>query len=108
MYFAGNDKPTLRLLNKYVRDKVAPHWQDFGTQLLENECNEQLDIIEKNHPGDVQRCCTEMFKYWLRVDTDATWNKLTDALEVIGQKVLAKNVKDIVKGSYVCNYIYSW
>ena len=87
----------MKLLNKYVRDKVAPRWYDFGVELLENEYIEQLDIIEKNHRGDVQRCCSEMFKYWLQIDTEATWNKLTDSLEVIGKKVLAKKVNNIVK-----------
>ena len=99
--YTGNDKPTLKLLNKYVRDKVAPCWYDFGVELLENEYIEQLDIIEKNHPGDVQRCCSEMFKYWLQIDTEATWNKLTDSLVVIGKKVLAKKVKNVVKGMLI-------
>ena len=96
-----DDKPTLKLLNKYVRDEVAPHWYAFGVQLLQNEYMKQLDIIEKNHPRDVQRCCTEMFKYWLQIDTEATWNKLTDSLEVIGKKELAKKVKNVGKGTYV-------
>ena len=99
--YPGTDKPTLKLLNKHYRDKVAPHWYDFGIQLLENECVDKLHIIEKNHPGDVERCCTEMFIYWLQVDTEASWNKIADALEVIGQSVLAKKIKDVTKGSYV-------
>ena len=99
--YTGNDKPTLKLLSKYVRDKVAPRWYDFGVELLENEYIEQLDIIEKNHPGDPQRCCSEMFKYWLQIDTEATWNKLTDSLVVIGKKVLAKKVKNVVKSMLI-------
>ena len=97
----GTDKPTLKLLIKYFRDKVAPHWYDFGIQLLENECVDKLNIIKKNHPGDVERCCTEMFEYWLKIDTEASWNKVVDALEGIGQNVAAKKIKDVSKGSYV-------
>ena len=96
----GMDKPTLKLLNLYVRDHIAPQWYDFGIQLLENEYVTHLDVIEKNHHGDTERCCTEMFKYWLSVDTEATWNKLTEALEGIGKKVLAKDIKGIVKGVF--------
>ena len=91
----------MKLLNNCIRDKVAKHWYDFGIQLLDNECIEQLDIIEMNYCGDAQRCCTEMFKYWLQIDPEATWNKLADASENIGLKVLAKKIKESVKGSYV-------
>ena len=94
----------MKLLNKYVRDKVASHWYDFGVELLENEYIEQLDIIEKNHPGDVQTCCREMLKYWLQIDTEATWNTLTDSLEGIGKKALAKKVKDAVKSMLIFKY----
>ena len=94
----------MKLLNKYVRDKVASHWYYFGLELLEDEYIEQLDIIEKNHPGDVQRCCIEMFKYWLQIDTEATWIKLTDSLEVIGKKVLAEKVKDVLKSMLIFKY----
>ena len=52
----------------------------FGRQLLEDEYIDKLDEIEKNHPDDIKRCCAEMFKYWLEVDSEANWNKLTDAL----------------------------
>ena len=91
----------MRLLSIHVRDSVAPSWYDFGVELLKNEHIERLDIIEKNHPGDVQRCCSEMFKYWLQIDTEATWNKLTDSLEGIGKTVLAKKVKNVVKSMLI-------
>ena len=107
--YTGTDKPTLRLLIKYCRDKVAPHWYDFGIWLLENECVDKLNIIEKHHPGDVERCCTEMFNYWLKIDNEASWNKIVDALEGIGQDVAAKKIKDLTKGSYVkfIKYVYN-
>ena len=97
--YTGTDKPTLKLLIKYCRDKVAPQWYDFGMQLLENEYVDKLNIIEKNHPGDVERCCTEMFKCWLKIDTEASWNKIEDALEGIGLHVAAKRIRDVTKGS---------
>ena len=89
------------MLNKYVRDTVAPCWYDFGVELLQNEYIDQLNIIEKNHPGDVQKCCTEMFKYWLQIDTEATWNKLIDALKEIRKNELAKKVENVIEGSYI-------
>ena len=53
-----------------------------------------------------------MFKYWLEVDSEANWNKLTDALKQTGQRSLAKKVKDVLQGIIIINmqlctvYIY--
>lgn len=96
--YIGTDKPTLKKLNSLIRDKVASHWYDLGIQLLEDEYIDKLDVIEKNHPGDVDRCCTEMFKYWLKVDPEADWDKLTDALKEINENSLAAKVKKVLKG----------
>ena len=97
--YLGTDKPSIKLLHKYVRDRVAPQWRDLGIQLMEQESVDMLAIIEANHPNDVQRCCTEMLEYWLRNDDDASWNKLISAFEQIGQKAVAAKIKkNVVKG----------
>ena len=58
-----------------------------------------MDIIEGNHPQNVERCCTEMFEYWLRVDPRASWKKLIKALEEIKENALAAIiVTDVLKG----------
>lgn len=101
--YTGSDKPTLESLNNHVRDEIAPQWYDFGKQLLEDEYVDKLDDIEKNHPGDKERCCTEMFRYWLEVDSEANWNNMTDALKQTGQRSVAKKVKDVLQGIIVIN-----
>ena len=92
-------KPKLDDLNKLVRPKVAKKWQDLGIELLSAVENgvAKLDIIRDNYPKDAEACCTEMFKYWLDNADDASWNKLVAAVEAIGYKVLAKELK----GMYV-------
>jgi len=77
-YLIGNhDTLTLLNLNNYVRPEAASQWRDLGMQFL-NES--KLDIIEKNLPGDVESCCTEVFKIWLKEDTEASWAKIVNAL----------------------------
>ena len=67
---------------------------------MQDEWVYKLNVIEANHPNDVERCCAEMFQYWLQVDTDASWNKLVDALVQIKHKALATKIKkDVLKGS---------
>ena len=59
-----------------------------------------LEIIQENHPNDVQKRCNEMFNYWLSNDPAASWDTLINALEQIGQNALAAKLKkDILKGS---------
>ena len=40
-----------------------------------------------------------MFEYWLEVDEEASWNKLINALEGIGQCALVSKIRqDVLKG----------
>ena len=83
------------------RDKIAPYWDDLGKQLLQDEYVHQLSIIQTNYPTNAQKCCDEMFQYWLAVDVKANWNKLINALEVIQQNVLAAKIRqDISTGEF--------
>ena len=94
----GTDKPTLKLLHKHVKDEVATKWRDLGVELLEEESRHMLNIFEVDRNG-VQECCSRMFDYWLEIDTEASWNALINALEEIGEKVLAAKIKkDVLKG----------
>lgn len=95
----GTDKPTLKLLNDYVRETVSPQWYYLGQALLEQN---KLNVIKANHPNDVKKCCTEMLQCWLEVDTTASWNKLIEALEHISHNALAEKIKqDILKGLFI-------
>ena len=92
--YTDNEKPTIELFNKLIRNRVATQWRDLGKQLLEDEWVTTLNVIESNHPNDDEKCCTEMFNYWLTVDSDANWNKLMVALEQINQNTLAARIKE--------------
>ena len=98
--YTGTDKPTLGLLNSYVRDEIAPEWYEFGKRLLKVEYLDKLNNIAKENADDKEQCCAEMLQYWLEVDNEANWNKLTDALEQTGQEILATKVKEIMQGIY--------
>ena len=94
----GANQLTINLLFKY-RNKIAPYWRDLGMQLLQDKFTDKLNVIEANHPNNVQKCCDKMFQYWLEVDTEANWNKLIDALEIIQQNATAAEVRrDMLSG----------
>ena len=67
----------------------------------ETQCS-KLKVIKQNHPHDVGLCCTEMFEYWLVVDTEASWSKLIEKLNDIQLNAVAERIKtNILKGLYV-------
>ena len=70
-------------------------------QLLDHEQVKQLQIIQYNNPRDSEKCCVELFEYWLQVDTTASWNKLITALQLVDYGVLASRIKSMTsKGMY--------
>ena len=64
-------------------------------QLLDKDGPDKLDAIEKNNPKDVEKCCSEMFQFWIKNKTDASWKKLIAALKTIGLAVLANEIEKV-------------
>ena len=89
----------MRLLNRpEMRNKIAICWEYLGFELLNEKQCIMLEIIKQNN-RDVQARCSQMLRYWLEVDTKASWNRLIKALEVIHQESTAKYIEsDILKG----------
>jgi len=40
-----------------------------------------LKTIKADHPGDTSSCCKDLWKKWLELDSDATWEKLFTAID---------------------------
>ena len=89
----------MRLLNRpKVRNGIAVCWESLGFELLNEKQCVMLEIIKRND-RDIRECCTQMLRYWLEVDTKASWNKLITALQVIHQESMAMFIKkEILKG----------
>ena len=74
--------------------KATPKWRDIGTELLDDSDTHELDTLELDYRRNNRRCCKEMFRNWIaNYDTNATWNRLLEALRLVGLKALAVNVK---------------
>ena len=86
-------------MNNHVIKKVAREWHELGIELVDQESVYKLNIIKVNHKNDVVECCSEMFEFWLKTDTTASWNTLIVALQQIGQNELVAIIKkDVLKG----------
>ena len=88
-------RPTLKLLNKYVKLFVTTKWYDLGIELLADEDVKALDEIQNNYPRDTSMCCTKMFQLWLDRQPKTSWRELLQALREpnIGLNELADTVE---------------
>ena len=86
----------------------------FGIQLKID--SSELDTIEKNHRGDIDRQKTEVVKYWLHNSPDASWTTLANAVERMGGHArLAETLREkeqstmgdttVLQGEEECNEI---
>ena len=66
-------------LYKHVTPCYAAQWEDIGVY-LDIELG-QLEIIKADHPGDTSGCCKDLWKKWLKLDPNATWEKLFTAID---------------------------
>ena len=78
--------PTLRDLSLIS----VPNWYLLGLQL--GVSGDKLDMIEKNYSRNNHMCKVKMFGTWLRLDTSATYGKLTRALIAVGNRTIAETV----------------
>ena len=82
--FLVSSKPTLKKLQQTkIITAVGSKWYELGIELLNEDQLTQLDIIKTNN-HEVTRCCAEMFLFWLRSHSTATWQNLVEALKAPG------------------------
>ena len=69
------------------------HWHDLGVQLgVSTVSLREIEVQFAQYHG-VLRCKTELFDRWLRNDADASWKKLADCLELVGEGVKALYIR---------------
>ena len=78
--------PPLKDVTDALKDVTL--WEELAVQLGFRAS--QILLIQK-HPIDVQKL--QMIIEWLKVDTEASWEKLVDALAKINEKVLAAQIR---------------
>jgi len=57
-----------------------------------------IEKIEAEWPSNINKAKLKMFIYWVENDLEASWKKLTTALQNIDKLVLAKQISDKIEG----------
>jgi len=94
-YTVGCDRPVLRDVLIHVIPNVANKWYELGLLLLEPKYENELNIIEADK-DDTRTRCRKMFSKWLNTDKLASWDKLIEALTLIGLENVASNIKQLL------------
>ena len=93
--------PTLKYLQRLVIPRVSSKWFELGIELLDESHTAKLDTIKNTYPCNFEKCCFEMFRFWLEVyPKDATWYKVTEALKSPGIDLMqqAAVIEEQLKG----------
>ena len=77
--FSVNTRPSPKDLQRCVTPKYATRWRELGIQL--DLTDDALSIIKEDNSHDVTRRCNVMLSEWLKVDTEASWQKLFTAID---------------------------
>lgn len=65
-------------------------WNRLGLAL--NLDSYELEIIEKNHRGDIKAQALKMFEHWLKTQPDASYEQLVRSLCEVGDKRVANSL----------------
>ena len=64
--------------------------------MLEQKYQSELSTIEADARNDARTCCRKMFEKWLKTDKRASWDKVIEALTLIGLDNVAKDIKELL------------
>ena len=65
-------------------------WNRLGLALKLNSYD--LNIIEKDNPGDTRKQSLKMFDLWLKTQPDASYEQLIKALREVGDETVANSL----------------
>ncbi|CAI8003623.1 hypothetical protein GBAR_LOCUS3697 [Geodia barretti] len=85
----GPSHPNLRDLFNNIR---TTKWYEFGLQLTSNI--EELNTIKTDHKGDARTALLDTLNLVLREDPDLSWQKVVQALQTIGEVVMAQTINE--------------
>ena len=101
IYIGDSDRPSIKELHILeVINTAAPKWYELGLELLNEDIFGEFEVANR---GDVKKCCSEMFQYWLKMDLNASWKKLIAALKQpsVGVNTLALSLEERFIGEWI-------
>ena len=89
-----NSRPEMRDLVEWLHDLIK--WEEFGT-FLPGIKNIHIEMIKADHlNARVNEKKSALYNQWLRIDPNASWSNVIEALERMKENTLAAEVRSKV------------
>ena len=74
----------MKHLNIHVVQQQAAYWEKLGAELgLKDYHIANISKNNEHNPNRSVTCCEQMLQKWLKIDLEATWDKLDNAIKKI-------------------------
>ena len=101
-------KPRIKDISNLVVPFVTDKWEKICVQLLGDEHRHVMTTIRKNYHGNSEEGCDAMFRQWLELCPNASWDDLINALRAnsVRKIALAEELVQHVGMSLYVIYMY--
>ena len=83
LIFTGK-RPDLIYIQRLLLKDKGRYWKQIGRELgVDSASLNGIEVKYATHCNKIVSCCYATMKKWLEEDTDATWEKLINALKLI-------------------------
>jgi len=89
--FSGEATLVTKNVNNAL-NKVNHKWEEIGIEL--GIPTSAIYNIERNKKGNVSLSTLGLVDHWLRTDVKATWEKLAQALETLGENEVGSEIRE--------------
>ena len=74
----------MKYLQRHVVQQQAAQWEKLGVELgLEGYHIANISKDNEHNPNRSVTCCEKMLQKWLKIDLEASWGKLDNAIKKI-------------------------
>ena len=92
-----NSRPEMRDLVEWLHDLIK--WEEFGT-FLPGIKNNHIEMIKANHlNAEVNDKKRALYDQWLRIDPNASWSNVIEALKTMKENTLAAKINKLIGGT---------
>ena len=91
----------MQYIGNHIVPQWAPHWRQLGSELQVDDA--LMEIIEKDHSNDCQRCCFMMLEEWINRNPSASLEDLI----VVTDKLSSRGMVTILRIMCLCIVLFS-
>ena len=81
----------MQYIGNHIVPQWAPHWRQLGSELQVDD--DLMEIIEKDHSNNCQRCCFMMLEEWIHRNPSASLEDLIVATDRLSSRGMVTTLR---------------